>query len=305
MVHLIEAATFGELAAKTKAACSSSPILNVVLSVQAALPASNDFFLQTYRVDAEKWQAPEVPADLVFNHGNYMHRHGDSLNYLITELKNKPSGNRACISLVDAADIMASKDGKLPSFLLLQAAIGTDGKKLIMTAYYRALEVSVFLPINLAEMALIADKIGKNHPTLESVDLTLHAFRAHDSPQFRAHTRSALDIAAVEGEIVDAVAAENRQLIATWLLDKARHESVIDTVGLATLTAELTEAGWEDDVVSELNVAVGLEAQLAYARTMGTHAHGVKSLQEELSSQLSNIARMLRKPTANRGHNGH
>ena len=296
MITLIQAATFGELAVKARDVCHPDPIFNAVLNVKTTFPAAADSFLQSYRSDAEKWQAAEVPVDLLFNHGSYMHRHGDSVNYLIKELKNKPSGNRAFITVVDQADIMASKDGKLPSFVLLQAAVGDDGKQLVMTAYYRALEVSNFLPINLAEIALIADKIWTNTPTLESLDLTVHAFRAHDNPEFRAHTRSALDIAAEQG-IADAVRSKNSQLIATWLLDKARHESVIDTVGLATLTTELAAAGWQDDVADELNVAVGLETQLVHVRTMGTHAHGVKSLQDDLSKRLVNIAHMLRRST--------
>lgn len=292
MVRVITAESFGELVQEALEACGQSPVLNMLLNINLSLPVIEDDFLKTYLADARKWQSAEVPEDLHFTHGHYMHRHSDSIEYLIAELKGKPTGNRACISLVDTRDIMQSKDGQLPSFLILQA--GIDDSTLILTAYYRALEVSKFLPINLAEMALVAEKIWPSIPALKALDLTIHAFRAHSSPNFRTHTRSKLDMAAPSG-IEEAVRAGDRKTIVSWLVDKSRPESIIETVGLATLTTEAVGAGWDDGIVEELNVAVGVETRLVHARQMGTHAAGVDILQKQLSASLDRIVKMLRK----------
>lgn len=294
MITIIRQTSFAALVNEAKKACAAAPIINVLLCLERfPLPASKDAFIKNYIDVAAHWQSADPPPEYLFSHGQYMHKYGPSIDYLVSQLVRKPTGNRACISLVDTGDIMESNDGKLPSFLVLQAATEHGGAHLTLTSYYRALEVSEFLPINLAEMALVADQIRQSIPTLVSMDLVMHAFRAHSQPGFRAHVRSQLDIAG-SVEVASVVKAKDRAKIATWLMDKARPETVIDTAGLAMLTTELAGAGWAKDEVEQLNKAVGLETQLSHARSVATHAAGVADLQSDLSDLLRSIAGMLR-----------
>ncbi|MDP9998285.1 hypothetical protein [Pseudarthrobacter sulfonivorans] len=294
MITVVSESSFASLVNEAKKACVATPVLNMILCLkQYPLPAGKDAFIRNYIDVATHWQSVDPPPEYLFSHGQYMHKYGQSIDYLVSQLIHKPTGNRACISLVDTGDIMQSNDGKLPSFLVLQAATEHGGSHLTLTSYYRALEVNEFLPINLAEMALIADQVRQSMPTLVSLDLVMHAFRAHSQPGFRAHVRSRLDIAASD-EVASVVKAKDRAKIATWLMDKARPETVIDTAGLATLTTELAAAGWAKDEVEQLNKAVGLETQLSVARSVATHAAGVSDLQSDLSDLLRRIASTLR-----------
>ena len=47
--------------------------------------------------DAKKWIAVECPDDLHINHGEYVK---EGMDHIITELKSKPSSNRALYSLI-------------------------------------------------------------------------------------------------------------------------------------------------------------------------------------------------------------
>ena len=58
-----------------------------------------------------------APPALYMSHGEYIHRHGDGIQYLIDQLVKKPTGNRAIISLIDMKDLIGSGDDPRPSAL--------------------------------------------------------------------------------------------------------------------------------------------------------------------------------------------
>jgi thymidylate synthase len=194
-IEIVSASSFGELVEQAKSACAEKPLTSLVLGVQVSFPVLDDVFIHSYIDRGKKWQQPERPKDLYLNHGEYINRHGDGLEFLIQQLKDRPRGNRACISLMDTGELIGSGDQPRPSFMLVQAGFSELGRSVLhMAAYYRALEVSNFLPVNLAEMALMSSKIQSEITEIEHLDLTIFAFRAYQTRGFTRLERSKFDL---------------------------------------------------------------------------------------------------------------
>lgn len=126
---------------------------------------------------ARHWMLCEKPDDLLFNHGEYIKKEG--FEHIITELKTKPSSNRALYSLLNYQDICGQGDHPIPSFLLFQVTI--EEGILYATSYFRALEIANFLKINVQEIKLNLLKIIENCPFdhVLKVRVTIHAFNAY------------------------------------------------------------------------------------------------------------------------------
>ncbi|NUF24406.1 hypothetical protein HUN23_16730, partial [Acinetobacter oleivorans] len=126
---------------------------------------------------AKAWLAFKKPADLLFNHGEFITQ--DGFEHIINEIKEKPDSNRALYSLLNYQKICDQGDHPIPSFLLFQVTI--EDNILYATSYFRALEVANFLKINLQEIKLnlleIVQKCNLVH--ISKVRITIHAFNAY------------------------------------------------------------------------------------------------------------------------------
>jgi len=292
MIHVL-AVSPSDAITKMQALCASEAVFNVVLSFPMTLPASNRGFLAAYLEKAKRWQNKNAPLMLEFNHGQYMHEHSDPIKYLANELQRKATSNRAIVSLVSTKQIFGSEDGALPSFMLVQ--VGFDGKTqetLFLTAYYRALEVTAFLPINVTELALISEQIADRITTISSIDVTIHAFRAHSDPGNTGHEKARLDMA-TETEIHEWVESENYTEIAGLLREKAAPASIVNVSGLIALREEIVSAGWPAPIRTELDQAVGVLTRLKAIRAAGTHGKRIDEAQNEASTLLRHIAGLV------------
>lgn len=286
--------TFGDLADFALRVCEDDPVLNLILSVRAPLGQRTEAFLEAYRSDAEDWQAETKPARLFINHGEYLHRNGDWLRGIVSQLRDKPSGNRACATLARTDELLTSGDAPVPSFLLIQAGFEPSTQTVLyLTAYYRALEVNSFLPINLAEMDLIARSIAEAIPSIAILDLTIHAFRAHSIPGFVPLIRSTIDT--VTSDVISEVAISgDGATLSTWIADKAKPGSVIEVDSLAFLATEMENAVWSLPkaeaqrlpLVTDLRAAISTLSQLRTARERGTHAATIERLQDRALDEL-------------------
>ncbi|WP_238422594.1 hypothetical protein [Gordonia sp. 'Campus'] len=288
---------FGEAISKSKELCADGPVHNMVLTVEESGTTLSDPFLERYRRKAELWQQPSCPPNMHFNHGEYINRFGDGIQRAIEELKNKATSNRAVVSLVDNRDIEASEDGKLPSLLLIQAGLDADNQNtLYLTAYYRALEVGTFLPVNCAEMRIIAERIISHMPTVHTRVFTIYAFRAHLVPDIRPLEKSQIDIANGTSGVIDtAVSACDHTRIAEWLEDKARPETIVETSGLASLCTAMRDANWRVDVAEIVERSVTSLTELQNYRRAGSHARSISERQDDISQSLVTAASLLRK----------
>ncbi|WP_345761684.1 hypothetical protein [Diaminobutyricibacter sp. McL0608] len=293
MMH-IDKDTPEEAVAEAVRICSTEVVMNLTLSFRMELPATSSGLLSTFREEAERWQESRRPQSLHLNHGEYMYAHGDWLDSIEGELRRKPSSNRACVSLVNSAPIFASGDGPLPSFMLVQFGFsGPARDTLYVTSYYRALEVTAFLPLNVTEMALVAERLADRFPSIERAEVTMHSFRAHANHGFRAHQRSKLDMA-TPTQIHRWVVDRNYSELADLLQEKSAPASIIEDSGLTILWNEAQSAGWQNELLDELERALGLLTALRTMREVGTHENRIDSLQRQLTERLLRCAEMIR-----------
>lgn len=141
---------------------------------------------------AKQYSQKEKPDHLWVNHGQYYNGH-EGVQYIIKELNNKHDGNRAVLSLINHADIVDSGDNPIPSFMIMQFSIENQ-KDLYVTTYFRALEVSKFLRINLEEFRLILVQIFGEILHLECVYLNVFAFRAYINERLNPFIRPQIEL---------------------------------------------------------------------------------------------------------------
>lgn len=129
---------------------------------------------------AEEWICFEKPKNLIFNHGQYITEAG--FNHIIQEINAKPNSNRALYSLLNYNEICNKGDHPIPSFLIFQVTI--EDNILYATAYFRALEIENFLPVNLQEIKLNLQKIFSecNLNYVNTINLALYVFNAYKNP---------------------------------------------------------------------------------------------------------------------------
>ena len=169
---------------------------------------------------AQKWRARDLPPELYINHGMYFK---DGIDHIIRELRNKPTSNRALYSLLSQDQISNSGDSPIPSFLLLQC--GVVGPRLYATAYFRALEVTAFLKINLEEIRLtLIDICHGGALQVSDVELTIFAFRAYVQSNISTLAKPRLDL--LPGDDIVDILRDRPIDMADLIREKARDVTV-------------------------------------------------------------------------------
>ncbi|PSR41239.1 hypothetical protein C7T36_02690 [Rhodococcus sp. AD45-ID] len=261
------------------------------------IPCSTDGFIDQYINDARRWQQATRPPELHFNHGEYINRHGDAIQSAIEELKKKSTSNRAVVTLVDNQNIVTSGDGRLPSLLVIQIGLdAADSTTLLITAYFRALEVSSFLPVNFAELQLISNRVVKELPVIERCIFTVFAFRAHFDRGNRLLHRSQLDISHTDGTLSQLVLDSKFTEIAVLLEDKSQTETIIDIKGIDFLITEMSQRHSElTEVCDILRIAAADLRKIQQIRSNGSHSRIISTTQRELKTNLMKSAQEFRK----------
>jgi hypothetical protein len=217
---------------------------NLTLAGLFEIDEIHNLWLDQAKEKAKLWQTDPAPRSLEFSHGAYVERFTKNngmtgVDFLVKELKEKPDTNRACWSLLSMKELVEhEQDRSIPSFMLLQAGIANDKDTLLLTAYYRALEVHKFLKINLAELCLVADGINRQFSSsFTHIALTIHAFSAYNDPEYSCLEKAEFDYED-EGLITLKVLrpATHKAEVVAWLTQKERlKESRINPRGLNEL----------------------------------------------------------------------
>jgi hypothetical protein len=294
-VKILEANNPGEAMSAARSACATHEVMNLSLTFVMDLPASESLPLSPFANDARRWQAPTKDDAQFFNHGEYMHAFGDPGDYLARELRLKPTSNRALVSLVNGAQIYASGDGILPSFMLVQAGFSHRSSDLLyLTAYYRALEVSAFLPINITELALIAEGLADAFGSFTRAEVTMHAFRAYSKSGSTALTRSEIDVLSPD-EIASLVSNREFARIADLLREKSAPASIIEDSGLTSLSIEAAAAGWSPELLAELEKSIVTLLKLKQVREGATHGDWVAKMERTYAEHVLRAAELVMK----------
>jgi len=277
-----------------KNACKEGLVFNLLLAYEFEIRLIESNFVKLHEKQAEAWQSEQPHPKFNFSHGQ--HFKGDSgLKYVVDELRAKSSSRRALLSLIDMDDIMGTGDKAIPSFMVAQ--FGHTGDVLYVTEYFRALEVGSFLPINLAEMALMVRRIlqgGLARP--KTVRLLLLAFQAHFTPHFHCLEKADLDVV-TGAEIGAAVATQDRKRLLGWLDDKKnRYESEVLTNGLEEMVGIVRQysAKYPRTFLTHLNHSLLSLKQLKALRASHSDEKITQAEHEKYVEHLEGAIRELR-----------
>lgn len=290
MQTIIENKSLEDLWKKSISECEQKVLENVVLNGEFDIEEINSRFIQLHKEEACMWQSKKKPDELIINHGEYINKGNASnlgIKFIIQELKKKTSGNRACYSLINMEDIVNSGDKAIPSFMVLQFSFATEDKdKLIVSAYFRALEVKEFLPINLAEICLNIEEIKQNFPNIKTFELTIFIFRAQYIENFYCLRHSKLDTLKAS-TMVKYLLKDKKQIIDA-LRDKYRVvESVIITRGIENLIEAVGEVD-EVDLHNRAKIKNQLSRILSIMSEIRTMRENT-SIQEEIDKKTEHL----------------
>ena len=274
--------------------CGKKRYFNLILQGTFSIEEINSDFIKTYRKKAQDWQAKDCPESLHINHGSYLHKYGDSIEFIINELKNKPDSNRAVASLINCGDILRSGDTPIPSFMVLQMSL-VEGTCIVCTAYFRALEVSKFLPVNLAEICLILSTVKDRFPNITDMDLTIHSFSAYSNPEFHCLEVADIDLSKNKGAIAIAVDREEHEKLLEFVNSKIRDESYIVTEGIVELRNALAMSSvkYNPQLINHIENALTYMEKLKAIRKSSSHSKEIMDLHELIRSSLTQFRSLL------------
>ncbi len=285
---------FDEIVREAEGLCADGTVHNLFLRREFPIEVIDDPFGGLHEEKAAAWQQPTRPGFLHLNHGEYIHRSGDGTGYIIEELTRKGDSNRALFSLIDMEDVIRSGDNPIPSFMVLQ--FSRSGSTLHCTAYFRALEVWNFLPINLTEMCQVMRQIRDAFPDLVRVALCVHAFRAYMNREFDCLEISAID-RMKQGEVALLVYTGQKDRLRELLEHKMRESSVVRTEGLTEVLTGAQNDGavpYGADFVRNVEQALERLRAVAQLRTRASHAEEISRVTGEFRTYLERAIAEIR-----------
>ena len=295
-MNLVEGRSFTELKENACAACKSGTVDNLVIHGVLDYKEVDSEFIRNIIKKSEMWQAEVCSNDLVFNHGYYIHKAGDGIEFLINELTVKPTSDRACYSLVDMEDIVTSGDGELPSLLVYQVGLSKSKKTLFISSYFRAIEVKKFLPINFGEAAYIAKKLQEKFYDIDKIELNFYIFRARYIDNFYCYEKCKID-KIKEAEITAKVFCKDYKEIINLLYEKKSvEETIVEVSGMKSLQNAISVAESLvrkktlsfacDDVIEQLNYIIELRKQTSEEKELYEANEKLKTVIEALIDEF-------------------
>jgi hypothetical protein len=274
-------------------ACKDN-LFNLVLAYDFDVDLLDYAFVKAYEPLAQKWLEEEVAAELHLSHGKFF-RGQRGIEFLVDELKQKPTSRRALLCLLSMDTILESEDDPIPSEVVLQ--FGIQENLLFVTAYFRALEVSAFLRTNLAEICLHCRNICRKIDGIANIRLTLLAFRAFIEENSRCLQKAEIEPI---GNVAVAASNHNLDLLTRWLADKMRPESVVFTNGLEEMLngARGSKDAYPPNFIVSLDRAItqlGEIQALRRARSEGTVLlKAEKLVQDSIGAALKELQALVR-----------
>jgi hypothetical protein len=237
---------------------------NVILNGEFEIKEIESDFIKLHTDKAKEWQNNERPKELIINHGEYINKGNKQsaekgINYILDKLNNNNYSNRSCYSLINMEDIVDSRDDIIPSFMILQFSFSNENANtLLVSAYFRALEVQNFLPINLAEICINIKSIKSKFPRIKNFELNVFIFRAQYIENFYCLRHSKLDSLGLI-EIYQSLIGD-KEVIINALKDKKNIiESVITDTGIKNLKEAISSIKKEDELKDMESIKVTID----------------------------------------------
>lgn len=267
-------------------------IINYILPFSIPIKIIKDNPIRDVSDEALLWASKVRPEELHINHGEFI---GDGLDHIISQLTHKKTSNRAIISLIAQSKISNSGDTPIPSFMVLQCNIYE--KTLYCTAYFRALEVTTFLRVNLEEIRLKIASIYDAIPDFRTVNLTIFAFRAYSNKNINTLKIPLID-RLTEAKILTTL-IRNPTEISELLKQKCKDSTVILTGSLEKIISSLSEL--EDKEVCFNRVlalhltkkALATANDLKEKRAVNSHHDDFEKLNRELEENILAVSKEI------------
>ncbi len=238
--------------------------------------------------DAKKWADETCPDSLHFNHGSFLK---GGMDHLISELKAKPSSNRALLSLISQQHVSNSRDKPIPSFMILQTSIDND--ILYCTTYFRALEVGKFLRINIEEIRQRLCTVYSECQNYSKIRLVIFSFRAYHNSSMIPLKKPEFDLLTAY-EILTKLKSTPQEL-GSLIREKSKDSTVVYLERLLNLK-EVLEGGEGDLsnvalILKHLNSSIEHGNKLKEIRLRQSHHQSINSIAKDLSSSLIKLAK--------------
>lgn len=291
-IEVVPISSLEEIAGNAEQEVSDNFSLNYIASHLISVVDLKQKPLADVTEEASRWAALEKPEELQINHGEYIK---DGLEHIISELQYKKTSNRALLSLIAQADISGTGDKPIPSFMLMQCNIHED--VLYCTSYFRALEVSKFLRINLEELRLKICEIHKSIPEFNKVNITIFAFRAYKNRNINTLTVPEID--RINPIDLYTTLIDNPKKVAAMLREKSLPSTVIKTDSIKNLVISVEKdafKGFNKRLIT-LNASGAISAAeaLLELRRRSSHHPEIENLNQEFQNKIVAIAEELEK----------
>jgi len=245
------------------------------------------------------FQESTCPSNLHMNHGMYIHKKSDGIANIINELRSKRDSNRALISLINQDDIVGSGDKPIPSFLILQFNIVEN--ILFVTAYFRALEVSKFLRINLEEIRIVSEKIKNVITDIKEINLTIFAFRAYIQSNINTLERAKIDqlnapqmFVLLKNDCTRLIDLLTQKLQFSTIIEYECFKRILEWIEDGESSKSINPIYLKPLVRSLLNTIIEISKKLKQLRERSSHSEEIKVVQQEYIEKLNNLIRELR-----------
>jgi len=248
--------------------------------------------LQDVNQLAIDFQNPKCPENLYINHGEYIHKKGNGVDNVIKELREKNNSNRAIISLINQEDIIGSGDKPIPSFMILQFSI-EDGNQLYITVYFRALEVSNFLRINIEEIRIIIESIKSKIINIDKVFLNIFAFRAYIKEDINPLQRAKLDLIKDPKELIELL--EEKKTFST-VIEYKIYEDIVNWINKDS-SNYIHQSIKKPLIKKLLNNIIIISKEIEDLRTKSSHSHDIDKKQNDYKNKIDKLIKELRNDT--------
>ena len=244
--------------------------------------------------DAQIWQGNECPQELEYTHGQLMTYRDISWDQYVCEtLIQNPTSKRAIVPLIDKEMSFRGGDDKLVSFDVVQFGFSNaDCKDLHITVYFRALEIRYFLPLNICEVFLMAQKIKKHIQSIDSLTICFFAYRAEAKKNYGCYKKATIDMLS-ESELCKILASKNYDKLSKILDQKAdMGDTVIDLAWLDKVQHALDvfyEEKNKNDVLQQVNT---VRKKLSDLKDLRAHCSDYSKTQQQ-EDEFTNVLRLL------------
>lgn len=252
---------------------------------------------------AELWQKDSPVESLEYTHCQLMNTESKKWeDFVVETLTQNPTSKRAIIPLIDKSMAFKGGDDRLVSFDVVQFGFPDEKREnLNITIYLRALEIRYFLPLNICEAFIMAQKLQNVFRGINDVTVCIFAFRGEAKDQYGCYRKSRLDTI-TESEICKLFSDGNSSEIQKLLCEKI---DMSDTVINADWLKKIKNAVYtfcdetvKSAILSQITIVEQNLSEYKNVRQVCSNYFSTKIQEDTLKSsilELSNLMELIKK----------